>query len=366
MKFFTDVKDIDLSTDLWETLGKSGKKLVMYGTGNGADKIIEVLESKNLTVDDFVVSDEFYRGQSFHNKKVVSFSQAFTHPVEKHEDSNVVVAFGTRDKELISRIGSLSDLYIPDVPVVADDLLSEIFTLGYFEEHRERLQRVCDKLSDSGSKELLCDLICYRLTGDFHYLFHKTVERCEYYSLLGAGKFRTALDLGAYNGDTIRELSEYAKSLESVTAFEPDERNFRKLRDYPWNGSFTVRAINAAAWDEETTIEFTSGGNRNSSASSKVGVTTGAKVKEVRALRPDSAVEKCDFIKYDVEGAEEKALKGSEKLIEASRPVLSVAVYHRTEDLFRIPELVSELGYKELYLRRFACIPGWEVNLIAK
>ena len=369
MKHFTDVRDIGLSTDLWKTLCESRRKLVMYGTGNGADKICEVLKGHNKEVDEFVVSDDHVRGQTFHNKTVRSFQQIF----EQYVEFDLVVAFGSRLPDVTEKILELEkrdgiELFIPDVPVVADDLTHEIFDLEYFEAHRKELQEVCDSLYDERSRAVLCDMICYRLTGKPEYLFSTVSTRDEVYSILGAADFVNAIDLGAYNGDTIRELSEYSERLEKVTAFEPDERNFRKLRDYPWGEKFTVEAINAAAWDEDGEITFVSGGNRNSSASSSVGLSTGAKLKRVRSLRPDSAVENrpVDYIKYDVEGAEERAIAGSTGIISSSHPALSIAAYHRTADLFRLPALVEGLGYEKLWLRRYACIPGWELNLLVK
>ena len=53
-------------SDLWTYLAQSNKPIVMYGMGNGADKILGVCESFNITVSDFFASDGFVRGQSFH------------------------------------------------------------------------------------------------------------------------------------------------------------------------------------------------------------------------------------------------------------------------------------------------------------
>ena len=62
-------------SDLWSHLQSTPKPIVMYGMGNGADKILAVLEKYNIEVADFFASDGFVRGHSFHGKKVLSFSQ---------------------------------------------------------------------------------------------------------------------------------------------------------------------------------------------------------------------------------------------------------------------------------------------------
>jgi peptidoglycan/xylan/chitin deacetylase (PgdA/CDA1 family) len=43
--------------------------------GNGADKILDVLDAHGITVSDFFASDGFVRGHSFHGKRVLSFSE---------------------------------------------------------------------------------------------------------------------------------------------------------------------------------------------------------------------------------------------------------------------------------------------------
>ena len=365
MKLFKSVGEIDIERDMWQELADSDKPLVMYGMGNGADKIIEALGYFGVTVDDFFASDGFVRGQSFHGKTVLSYAQV----CEKYQDFNIVVSFGTKLPEVLSNIYRLDcgNLYIPDVPVVCDELKSELFTLGHFEKRREEYAKVCEMLADERSKETFCDIIAYRLTGRLEPLRrHITTPDEVYKELLHAESFRSAADLGAYNGDSLRELMNYAPKLSKAVALEPDARNYRKLCEWAKTVDLKIEAVNAAAWNEDTELTFTSGGNRNSTLSSDVGLKTGAKLKTVAARRLDSLfTEPVDYIKYDVEGAEYQALNGSNELIQKYHPALLVSLYHRTDDLLRLPELVKSFGYEKLYLRRYEYVPAWDLNLIA-
>jgi hypothetical protein len=75
--------------------------------------------------------------------------------------------------------------------------------------------------------------------------------------------------------------------------------------------------------------------------------------------RMDDAVnEAVSFIKLDLEGAEQAALKGAKDHILADHPKLAVAVYHRPEDFWKIPRYILGLrdDYK-LYLRHYT--EGW-------
>ena len=87
---------------------------------------------------------------------------------------------------------------------------------------------------------------------------------------------------------------------------------------------------------------------------------------EIPAKAPDLVVDKIDFIKYDVEGLEYEALLGSKRLIQNSKPQLLVSMYHKCEDMFKLPLLVKELNPDySLYLRRLPYIPAWDLNLYA-
>ncbi len=363
MKKCLSVNDIRVERDMWQTLRESTKPIVMYGMGNGADKILAVFSEKGITVSDFFASDGFVRHQQFHGKPVMSYSEI----CEKYDDFTVVVSFGSKLPEVLSNIYKISgerELYIPDVPVVSD---SEVFDLPFFEAHRDELSAACELFSDELSRQTFCDVILYKLTGKLEYLRGHTVTPDEVFQkVLDARNYRFTADLGAYNGDSIRELAGYASELSQVVAFEPDRRNYRKLCAFSETVPYKITACNCAAWNEERMLSFTSGGNRNSTLIGDVGVKTGAKIKTTAAVRLDSVYTgQCDYIKYDVEGAEYEALLGSREVIGCWHPELLVSMYHRSEDMWRLPLLVRELGYKELYLRRYEYVPAWDLNLLA-
>ncbi len=363
MKICHCVNEIDVCRDMWQTLQESTKPIVMYGMGNGADKILAVFSEKGIEVADFFASDGFVRHQLFHGKTVMSYAEI----CEKYEDFTVVVSFGSSLPDVLSniyRIDAERELYIPDVPVVDG---GDIFDLEFFKAHFNELYAACDSLADELSKQTFCDVILYRLTGKLEYLRRHTVAPRDVMSgVLHADKYRHSADLGAYNGDSIRELAEYAPSLENVVAFEPDARNFKKLTAFAEEAPYEIAAYNCAAWDSEKTLEFTSGGNRNSTLIGTVGVMTGAKIKTVEAARLDSVYTgACDYIKYDVEGAEYEALIGSREVIAREHPELLVSLYHKSEDIYRLPLLVRDMGYTRLYLRRYEYVPAWDLNLLA-
>ena len=341
--------------DLWSYLKPAGKPVVMYGMGNGADKIIAVLDRYGVNISDFFASDGFVRGHSFHSKKVLSFSEI----KEKYGDFIILLSFGTSRREVLDLIYSIDEeyeMYAPDVPVAGGD----IFDIAFYNRHTAELERTRELLCDERSKELFDSIINYKLSGEIKYLRENVSDRSEIYNrILKVAKYKSYLDLGAYTGDTVREIYEFGGRPEMVTALEPDPRNFRKLSQYASENP-AVNAINAGAWSRDTVMIFNTEGNRNSGVSDKGGL--------VQMLAPDGieSAQDADLIKLDVEGSEREALLGCRGIIERSSPDLLVSVYHRSEDLYDLPLLVHELapGHK-LYLRRLESLPAWDLYLIA-
>jgi hypothetical protein len=61
------------------------------------------------------------------------------------------------------------------------------------------------------------------------------------------------------------------------------------------------------------------------------------------------------MIKMVIEGAELATLKGAKERILSDRPVLAVCVYHKQEDIFKIPHFCKELIPEyEIYLRHYS------------
>ncbi len=70
-----------------------------------------------------------------------------------------------------------------------------------------------------------------------------------------------------------------------------------------------------------------------------------------------------NFIKMDIEGAEEDALRGAAEIIRQYHPTLAISIYHKHDDLWRLPQLIRGLypDY-ELYIRHHFWGP-WETVL---
>ena len=195
--------NFDIKTDLWQYLSSTDKKIVMYGMGNGADKILDICDRYGIEIADFFASDGFVRGHSFHGKTVLSYSAL----KEKYGAENIIVliSFASSLPDVLSlfdRVDSECETYAPDVPVCG----AELFNMEFFNSHKAEFEAAYSLLADDVSRDIFGKVVSYKLSGRISYLRHAVTERDETFSLLG--DIRAAADLGAYNGDTARELIE--------------------------------------------------------------------------------------------------------------------------------------------------------------
>ena len=352
---------------VWQSLRETKKPVVLYGMGDGAEKILKVCAQKNITISDIFASDEYVRGHSFAGFRVKRLSEI----LETYEDFVIVVCFAVHDDGMLNRLYDLDkryELYAPDVPVAGDGLFDET----YVKAHEAELTEVYALLQDDSSRQVLQQLIDYKLTGRIELLKACTTQKSQAMChIIRPNPNEHYVDLGAYDGDTIRELLGYTGGkFAHITALEPDPKNFRKLQlkleqQLTPSDRTRISAYNLLAHKTRDTLHFDSRAGRNSSLSSS---TARSVAKEADSV--DNLLRGCDtpvsLIKFDVEGAEYDALLGCAQTIQKDAPRLIVSAYHRNEDLFALPRLIKQLNpaYR-IYLRKHPYIPAWDINLYA-
>ena len=249
---------MNVKQDLWAYLKQTNKPIVMYGMGNGADKIIERFDSLGIEVADFFASDGFVRGHSFHGKTVLSFSEI----KEKYSDFIIILSFASSLDDVLDWFYTLDEnyeMYAPDVPVTGDGT----FNLDYYLANKDYFDKARNLLADDISKNVFDNVIKYKLTGKIFYLKEiETTSDEAWNNILSPDKYNICVDCGAYNGDTAKDMIFRCENVSKIYALEPDKRNFKKLSAFAETES-KITPINAASWNEDTVLEFDSSGNRN-------------------------------------------------------------------------------------------------------
>ena len=154
------------------------------------------------------------------------------------------------------------------------------------------------------------------------------------------------IDAGAYPGEFVIYA---AKNGAEVIAIEPDPQNAKELREnIELNGlSEKVSVVEKGLWDQKTTKKM--------QRDTQFGLGSKVEDKGQLVIELDTLDSICsdydsiDFVKMDIEGAEMKALKGAEKLIQSSEPDFAIATYHTDENgdktCFKVEEILGERGY---------------------
>lgn len=343
------------SRDIWSLLKTDPRPLVLYGTGNGADRIIDILHNENIEISGIFSSSAFVRDRFFRGYRVETYEALR----ERFPEMLVLMCFGSAREEVLSfvrEIGSCNEILAPDVPVYGEN----VFNTAFFEAHREELSLVFDALADEKSRDTFVKLVEFKLTGKPENLFS-----CEYDNtgIFNLPENLTYLDFGAYNGDTV--LKFYEKfPLSRIIAVEPDKRNFRKLTENTAHIK-NISYYNALVSERDGTVALDNNKGRGAHESEKGSLFTEALTVDTLCEKEGLTADRQLVIKFDVEGNELKALSGAEKTIRELSPVIVAACYHRSEDYFTLPmKLLSINPSYKIYMRHYKGIPAWETDFI--
>ena len=334
----------------WEKIKESGLPVVVYGMGNGADKVIDEFNRLEIPIMGVTASDDFVRGQMFRGFKVKKLS-------EFEGDFVIAVAFASSIPDVMNHIYSLCEKHrvlVPCVPVFGD----EIFNREFVELNADKIKAAYDLFEDE-SKHIFAGCVDFMFGGELDKLKEITIEKNEVFdNILKLGNDESFLDLGAYRGDTVEEFLRYCGGeYENIIALEPDRRTFKKLTEYLINVPKS-EAIQKAVYSESTTLVFSSKAGRQSTISDK-----GEEIKTV-SIDDICREKRITYVKMDVEGAEYEALSGAVNTLKTQKPKLNIALYHKSKDIFELPLKIADINpeYK-FYLRKHPYIPCWDMNL---
>lgn len=337
---------------MWEKLKATKKPILLYGMGDGAEKILTELRRREIPIAGVFASEGFTRGQQFAGYPVTDYRTA----KERYGEMVVLVSFGTHRAEVMAEIERLAgeqELYAPDVPVAGETL----FTREYAKVHREELEQVYQLLADDWSRKVLQNVVEYKLSGEIRLLRAcESNPREAWENILKPSAEEHYMDLGAYTGDSIMEFIRYAGAWRRITALEPDSETFARLEK---NTAALHDCIlyRLGAYSRYARQPFAGGAGRGSHLAEDGAMT------ELDSVDNILCGQSVSLINMDVEGMEAEAITGMAKTLRRYRPKLLLAAYHRSEDLWRLPlEVLAIQPEYKVYLRHYPCLPAWDVN----
>jgi FkbM family methyltransferase len=154
-----------------------------------------------------------------------------------------------------------------------------------------------------------------------------------------------------------------------VIAFEPFPENFRRLsQNISLNPNRKIIAENLAVGQQKGSLDlFYNNQEQNLGMVSK-NATPNSRKKNVPMIAfddyvSDNKIDKIDFIKIDIEGAELQALMGMKEVLRKLKPVLLVEILKEQNDRNSILSFLSGLGYQQFYITNDGAISEIETTV---
>ena len=237
-------------------------------------------------------------------------------------------------------------------------------------KHYEDFLWLHDRLADARSKNVLFGILSNWINFDGETLEkYASTDLPEYYhpDIFPVRENEVLVDVGAYTGDSAANfIVTYGLTYKRIYCYEMLGEVFHimeeNLKGVP-NLELRKKAVGA-----KPGVLYVNHGAHDSSSQLK---SEGEKAIEVVSI--DSDIEEpVTFIKMDIEGAEQDALRGCERHICENHPHLAISIYHGYEDIIAVPRYIDEIapGYK-FYIRHhgsisipteFSLLAAWEVD----
>ena len=331
---------------------KNQKKLVLFGGAGAAIELLRYIEKEQIKIEvEYIIdNDKRLHGTCIANNIPVISMEEFA----QRNKEDIKILLTTRKAyqvyhELIYAGVKKENIWFPKTSfVVKESFMTINWITGFFMYvrmldiylHQKEILNLYNLLEDEWSKKVLEAVIKFRLTQEPKYITE--VCRCtnsDYFedAPFEIGDKETFVDIGALNGDSALEfLNKCNDKFEHIHLFEPDDKALCCAMDSLFTlGNRDKISYYHLAVSKERGLESFCGG--------VLGV---GNTKMVHTMPLDYVLKdkKVTLIKMDIEGAEADALLGAKDLIKMQSPKLCVCIYHKMDDLWRLPLLIKELN----------------------
>lgn len=232
-------------------------------------------------------------------------------------------------------------------------------------EHRADFEWLYSMLTDWRSKRTLVNILYYWLMSDpqrVEQLCDKTFKQYFDLDIVGCDENEVFVDIGGYVGDT---LIEYSKVF--------GKGGYKRIYCYeivPANIEYILKNI-ALFSLENVLIRQKGAGDHNGTLYLEDDVlssvsqlhNSGAIAVPVTTV-DDDIDEPVTFIKMDIEGGEETALRGCLETIKRHHPKLALSVYHNHKDLWKLARMIYEADPTYHFYLRYYGMPLYPTEYV--
>jgi len=342
--FYQTVDEIRCQSNL-DIYKYCGRKLVIFGAGDCGHIVYEIFRDAGIGISCFC-----------DNKMAGKTDEETGLPVMRPEDlaggqENILFLICVVDAKLCEMIyGQLLRLGYAggQIDIMRD--YYDMIPLSYFERNMKKYMECYQLLEDGFSRKVyrerikkVCIMGCIAdVVSDYRdmYFDEKIV----------LSENEVFVDCGGYDGNTSVEfIKRCGGRYKKIVIFEPELCKKEAIKEKMSGEDYELHM--KGVWSESTKLYFDALGTDGSHVSDAEGGYV------IETVRLDDAVYdlKPTYIKMDIEGSEQEALKGCGRILKDYKPKLAVCLYHKPSDLFEIPRIVKKLNPNyRLFVRQYS------------
>lgn len=229
--------------------------------------------------------------------------------------------------------------------------------LGVVAEENE-ISEAFSLLEDDRSKQIYKSLVNAKVTLDTKYVQEAYCGYERYYQyfdeeVIQFTENEVFVDGGGLDGNTsLTFVAKTKNKFKKIYIFEPNKDSYDVASQLPkFLNDDRIQVFEKGLLDSYETISF----NVVSEAGGCHIDFNGESTCTIETVPLDQFIDdEVTFIKFDIEGSEERALFGAENIIKKYSPKLAICLYHKFDDLWKLPILIYKLNpnYK-LYIRHY-------------
>lgn len=336
------------------------KDIILYGAGRVGGLVYDALTGNGQSVAAFL-DIRGSREMRYRSKPVYNLEDNAL-PTGVVENAIVILSFDSSEAyftAVANQLRTLGFRHIVHYKYVAAFLYDPV----EIQKAQQEILEFAALLGDEESLQVLYQFIKAKLISDFSE-FCKPCDEPQYFvsSIAFSKGYERFVDCGAYSGDSILAGLSYGILFQSVVCFEPDEKNFALLHQNLESCKDIQTAIcfPCGVADRAGKFFFTNQGTAGSHISE-----CGEEMIQCVSLSEALVGFHPTFIKMDIEGAEYRAILGAKKILMEDKPDLAISVYHKNEDIWRLPLLIHAIVPEYKFFLRSHGLYGVDTVLYA-
>ena len=348
-------------------LAGCGNRLVLFGAGNLGRKVLQCLRSIGVEPLAFADNSPSKWGSQVDGVPVLSPKDAAAQYGGSALFLIAIWSLGHYYRDSRTQLESMGCTHVDSTAFLrwkfADQLLPDFcqdLPHKLYEQAAD-VRKAASLWADDASRQEYLNHVRWRALGDQNAL-GPPVDEKQYFpdSLYRIDDHEVFVDCGAYTGDTAEQVIRRNPAFSRIVAIEADPENFDCLTK--WIGTLDtpvasrISALNVAVGAKRGKLRFQAGGGEGAKLAADGNVVV--ECIPIDELAPAAG---STFIKMDIEGAELDALAGARRSIQKNRPILSICVYHKQDDLWRIPLFIDTLVEDYRFFLRAHDVDGWQL-----